>query len=328
MSATAANRKISKEALRPKALLVYGEITNSPFFNLAHALEQGLAENGFNVDLILPTQGSKTKTSQTDYSLILGVGLTAARALSGSDMINEAIIIVSSLNEFEEGDREALKRAKKILVCNDEDKKWLYAKGLDENKVSILDLPLDISKLNPNLDPGEIKRRYNIGPVDNLILFVGQLEKTQFPETLMLAIPQILKKNPQARFVFVGDGELFWPLKVQAHYLFLEYYVRIIGHLEGQKLYELIQSANLIIAPKSPNSSEWVLQIARLLGVPAINVTDTQALANDLTEIISANARNVSVSFTPFINSSISQILNQTKKTFNTPCQTINSGLA
>ena len=54
------------------------------------------------------------------------------------------------------------------------------------------------------------------------------------------AASAILKKHPQARFVFVGDGPLFWMLRIYARYLNLDHAVRITGHLD-----QMVRAGNL-----------------------------------------------------------------------------------
>ncbi|MFH0939762.1 MAG: glycosyltransferase family 4 protein [Planctomycetota bacterium] len=107
------------------------------------------------------------------------------------------------------------------------------------------------------LDPGEIKKRIQVGPIDPLILFIGNLDERHGPDLLMKSLPAVLKNHKQARFAFVGDGALQWPLRVHARYLLLEHAVRILGHLSGQPLYELIHACDMIAVPSRDLTSEW-----------------------------------------------------------------------
>jgi glycosyltransferase involved in cell wall biosynthesis len=111
-------------------------------------------------------------------------------------------------------------------------------------------------------DPGKIKARYQIGPVDPTVLFIGDLDERHGPDVLMKAVPAILKNHPQARFAFVGDGDLLWPLRVYARYLMLEGVVRMVGHVDGQALYELIQAADILAVPSREATEWWPFQAA------------------------------------------------------------------
>ncbi len=119
-------------------------------------------------------------------------------------------------------------------------------------------------------DPGQVKARFQIGPVDPTILYIGDLDHRHGPDVLMKAAPAILKNHPQARFVFVGDGDLLWPLRVYARYLTLEGVVRLVGHLEGQALYELFQAADLVVVPSREATEWWPLQAAWAAETPLV----------------------------------------------------------
>src|SRR5262249_10327439 len=106
------------------------------------------------------------------------------------------------------------------------------------------------------VDPGEIKARYQVGPVDPTILFIGDLEERYGPDMLLKAMPALLKNNKQVRLIVVGDGSLFWPLRVYARYLLLENAVRLVGSVQGKAAHELIQAADVIAVP-SREPTPW-----------------------------------------------------------------------
>jgi glycosyltransferase involved in cell wall biosynthesis len=93
--------------------------------------------------------------------------------------------------------------------------------------------------------------------LDPTIVYVGDLSERYGPDLLMKAMPAILRRHPQARCVFVGDGDLLWPLRVYARYLLLDYAVRIVGHVEGQALHELIQAADAVAVPSRESTPWW-----------------------------------------------------------------------
>jgi glycosyltransferase involved in cell wall biosynthesis len=117
--------------------------------------------------------------------------------------------------------------------------------------------PFPVHHFDSHLDPGAIKGRYQVGPVDPTILFIGDLSERYGPDVLMKSLPPVLKNHKQVRCIFVGDGDLYWPLRVYARYLLLEYAVRLVGALEGQPLYELIQAADLIAVPSREATPWW-----------------------------------------------------------------------
>ena len=58
------------------------------------------------------------------------------------------------------------------------------------------------------VDPGDVRRQYGIGPMDPMVLIVGRMVYQKGPDLLVSAIPYILNYYPNAKFVFVGDGEM------------------------------------------------------------------------------------------------------------------------
>jgi glycosyltransferase involved in cell wall biosynthesis len=109
----------------------------------------------------------------------------------------------------------------------------------------------------PVPDPGEVKARYHVGPVDPTILFVGDLDWRHGPDLLIKALPPVLKNNPQVRLIIAGEGEMLWPLKVQSRYMLLDHAVRIVGDVSGQPVRELVAAADLVAVPSRECTEDW-----------------------------------------------------------------------
>lgn len=108
-----------------------------------------------------------------------------------------------------------------------------------------------------DLDPAVVKARYLVGPVDPTILFVGDLDDRHGPDLLIRAMPSLLKNHPQTRLVIVGDGPLIWPLRVMSRYMLLDYAVRIVGHVDGREVRELIAAADIMAVPSRVKTEDW-----------------------------------------------------------------------
>jgi glycosyltransferase involved in cell wall biosynthesis len=122
--------------------------------------------------------------------------------------------------------------------------------------------PFPVAPFATNVDPGAVKARYQVGPVDPMILYVGDLNERYGPDLLLKAMPGILKNNKQARLVVAGDGDQYWRLRVFARYLLLEHAVRLAGSVEGQAAYELIQAADVVVVPSRETTPWWPIQAA------------------------------------------------------------------
>ncbi len=121
-----------------------------------------------------------------------------------------------------------------------------------------------------SLDPAEVKRRYQVGPVDPTILFVGDLDDRHGPDLLMKAMPAVLKNHAQARLIVVGDGPSLWPLRVQSRYMLLDHAVRLAGDVSGQALRELIAAVDLVVVPSRVQTEDWPILAGWAAGRPVV----------------------------------------------------------
>ncbi|MGH7168759.1 MAG: glycosyltransferase family 4 protein [Gemmataceae bacterium] len=122
--------------------------------------------------------------------------------------------------------------------------------------------PFPIASFNTKIDPGEVKARYQIGPIDPTILYVGDFSDGYGPDLLIKAMPPILRNHPQARLVLVGDGALYWTMRVYSRYLLLDHAIRFPGSVVGQAMQELVQASEIIVVPSRDSTPWWPIQAA------------------------------------------------------------------
>jgi len=125
--------------------------------------------------------------------------------------------------------------------------------GIPDDKVPIIHEAFDWQRFQWLKDPGGIKKKYDLWPLDPLVLFVGGLDYNFGPDILADAIPAVLKNTPQVRFIMVGGGDLEWTVRIKAHYLLFEHAIRLVGDKEGTELEELFQAADIVIVPSRMN---------------------------------------------------------------------------
>jgi len=97
----------------------------------------------------------------------------------------------------------AIPRAKKIIV-NDMD----YALNSKIKKAK--EKTIEITPPIPNYsrkDPTQFKQKYGIKPDEKVVGFLGRLVYEKGLEYLIKAIPHVLEKNPNTRFIIAGEGE-------------------------------------------------------------------------------------------------------------------------
>jgi glycosyltransferase involved in cell wall biosynthesis len=130
--------------------------------------------------------------------------------------------------------------------------------------------PFPVAQFKTGLDAGAVKARYQVGPVDPTVLYVGDMDDRYGPDVLLKAMPAILKNNKQVRLIMAGEGSVYWPLRVYARYLLLEHAVRLPGSVEGQALRELIAAADVVAVPSREATPWWPIQAAWAAGKPVV----------------------------------------------------------
>jgi glycogen(starch) synthase len=84
--------------------------------------------------------------------------------------------------------------------------------GFPKEKIQVCYNGVDAQKYSPDsVEPDEVKKlrsSYGIKDDEHMILFLGRLVGVKGVDKLIMAMPYILQKNPKARLVIVGLGDL------------------------------------------------------------------------------------------------------------------------
>lgn len=113
---------------------------------------------------------------------------------------------------IKEIERLAGKTADVIITVSYAMRDQLIALGYDEKKIRVIHNGVDHEKYSPQnkkVSPKKVQEfRENIGVKDNpIILFVGRLNWVKGADTLVEAMPKILKEVPNAKLVILGKGD-------------------------------------------------------------------------------------------------------------------------
>lgn len=106
----------------------------------------------------------------------------------------------------------AAKAADMIVTVSYAMKDELTKLGFPKEKIAVSYNGVDPQKYNPvNFkaeDIGKLRASYGIKDDEKMILFIGRLVGVKGVDKLILAMPHILQKNPKAKLVIVGLGDL------------------------------------------------------------------------------------------------------------------------
>ncbi len=120
------------------------------------------------------------------------------------------------------------------------------------------------------IDPGAVRARYGVGPVDPMVLFVGRLEYQKGPDLLVQAIPHVLHHCPTTKFVFAGTGGMRGKLENQANALGVGHAVRFVGFQSGEFLNDLFKATDCVCVPSRNEPFGIIVLEAWSAGKPVV----------------------------------------------------------
>jgi glycogen(starch) synthase len=155
---------------------------------------------------------------------------------------------------------------------------WLCERAADELGLSADRVqPFAMEGRLPNewecpLDFGQIKRSIGVGPIDRLILYIGALEHAAGVDLLVEALPTLLNRAPNVRLAYVGLGPMYPHLQQRAGQLGVGHAVRMLGHVEGHWLIQILRSAEALVLPSRYRvpQDDLVVDLARRAARPVV----------------------------------------------------------
>ena len=124
---------------------------------------------------------------------------------------------------------------------------WMY--NVPDWKVHSIYNGVNSKPFDVNIDPGEVKKRFGIGPLDPMVLFAGRMTYQKGPDLLIEAVPFVLRFYPNAKFVFAGDGHLKAAVEARALQLGVAHATRFIGHQNAWGLVDLFKACQCVCVP-------------------------------------------------------------------------------
>ena len=117
--------------------------------------------------------------------------------------------------------------------------------GIPDWKIDVVPNGIMPDHYQADVDPEEVKRRYDFDPDSPLILFVGRLAWQKGPDMLVDAAPGLLQEHPDSQFAFVGDGQMRQGLETRARSL----PIRFLGRLDDVEYVTLLNASDIVAIP-------------------------------------------------------------------------------
>ena len=146
--------------------------------------------------------------------------------------------------------------------------KWMY--NVPDWKVSVIYNGVNCKYFDVKIDPGNVKKRFHIAPMDPMVLFAGRMVYQKGPDLLVEAIPHVLKYYGNAKFVFVGDGEMRWGVEDRARHIGVHHATRFLGYHNGWKLVDLYKACDCVCVPSRNEPFGIVILEAWSAGKPVV----------------------------------------------------------
>jgi glycosyltransferase involved in cell wall biosynthesis len=141
--------------------------------------------------------------------------------------------------------------------------------GVDPSKVRIVPNGVDPEKIKPPENQAELKRQFGLGEVP-VVLFVGNLIRRKGLSFLVEAAKQIIKTQPDVRFVLVGDGPLKPKLTADLAEANLSSNFLLKSGLSEETLAKMYGCADVFVLPSIQEGQGIVLLEASAAAKPVV----------------------------------------------------------
>ncbi len=177
-------------------------------------------------------------------------------------------------------------RAERVITCSAymrEHVADIY--GLEEDRIAVIPNGIDPTELVPVDDLETLRARF-AEPHETLVLLVGRLVYEKGFQLALEALPGVIERVGDVRFVVAGSGTAEADLRRQASELGLDPYGTFLGWIGDDVLHSLYRIADLTVVPSLYEPFGLVALEAMASGCPCI-VADTGGLR----EIVPADDR-------------------------------------
>jgi glycosyltransferase involved in cell wall biosynthesis len=151
--------------------------------------------------------------------------------------------------------------------------------SIPESKINIIPNGIARKETRP-LDPGMIKKKYGINPLDPLVLFCGRMSYQKGPDLLVEAIPLVLHKHNNAKFIFIGEGGMKPSCENRARNIGIQNACRFLGYVPGPQKDTLIRACDLVCIPSRNEPFGIIILEAWDLGKPVVATEAISTIKN------------------------------------------------
>jgi len=162
----------------------------------------------------------------------------------------------------------SLKKADAVILDSEVQREAAVELGCTHDK--IFKFPwFDPAEISPILPRAKVREK--LGWDNNKIIVSSRSHQPLYRiEDLVEAIPQIVSKSPQSRFLIIGEGLLTESLKKRVKELGVRRYVKFTGFLPKNEVITYVNASDIYVSTSLSDGTSASLLEAMALGVPAV----------------------------------------------------------
>jgi glycogen(starch) synthase len=168
-------------------------------------------------------------------------------------------------------------RAERVIACSAYMREHIAdIYGLEESRIAVIPNGIDPSELVPVDDLDALRARF-AAPHERLVLLVGRLVYEKGFQLALEALPGLVERVGDVRFIVAGSGTAEQELREQATRLGLDDHGTFVGWIGDDVLHSLYRIADLTVVPSIYEPFGLVALEAMASGCPCL-VADTGGL--------------------------------------------------
>lgn len=170
--------------------------------------------------------------------------------------------------------RNAAMRASRVTVDANLLKTMWRQIGIPDNKIEVIPFGVDLKIFNPEVDGAKIRKKHGIEKSDIVLISTRPLYNHHYNiESLIHAIPLIMKSCEHVKFIIKGEGPLKGHLQNLANKLGISEHIHFVGLVPHDQMANYLKAADIYVSTCYVDTTSVSLLEAMACGLAPI-VTD------------------------------------------------------
>jgi len=174
-----------------------------------------------------------------------------------------------------------------LIISTSRDLARHAEKYISSKKIVLISNGVDFSKFSQIQDTARLRKKYKDAKI---ILTVRRLTPKCGIQYLVEAMPHILRQEPSAYYIMIGDGVLREEIKKRIQILGIKDKVEMLGTVPNENVLEYLAFADVVVFPSTAESTSIACIEAMAMGKPIV-----ASRVGGLIELLGENERGLLV---------------------------------